>query len=161
MTATPDALAILDIDKVLHFKSKTQKPSMDNIEIVVTNDTIGYLKSMDLTNRTTLVRLNNVTSIEDIIVSNPQWVSITSKDKESKLYRNLVEWGKLKGCSILATSVIQEGVSIKDYDDLEMIFVVDSNFTFDDMEQFFARARRDDRHMVKRAMVQQSYIQEY
>lgn len=153
MTATPDALAILDIDKVLHFKSKTHKPSMDNIEIVVTNDTIGYLKNMDLTNRTTLVRLNNVASIEDIIASNPHWVAITSKDKESKLYRDLVEWGKLKGCSILATSVIQEGVSIKDYEDLEMIFVVDSNFTFDDMEQFFARARRDDWHMVKRAMV--------
>lgn len=153
MTATPDALAILDIDKVLHFKSKTQKPSMDNIEIVVTNDTIGYLKSMDLTNRTTLVRLNNVTSIEDIIASNPQWVSITSNNKGSASYLDLVECGKLKGCSILATSVIQEGVSIKDYEELEMIFVIDSNFTFDDMEQFFARARRDELHMVKKAMI--------
>ena len=153
MTATPDALAILKIDKIIYFEGKCHRPSMDDIEIVVTNDAIGYLKSMDLINRTILVRLNNVASIENIIASNPLWVPITSKDKESKFYKELVKSGELHKGSILATSVIQEGVSIKDYEDLEMIFVIDSNVTFDDMEQFFARARRDDLHMVKRAMV--------
>ena len=157
MTATPDSMAILDIDRVMCFESDYYKSSMNEIEMIMVNDEIEYIRNLPMNDAMYLIRLNNMEEIEKIKKSNPMFTSITSKDKEETIYQDLVEHGRISDRGyqgILATSVIQEGISIRDYGEkLEIIFIADANTTLDDIEQFFARARRDDIHVVKRAKV--------
>lgn len=152
-TATAQAMSLFRADKIVEFYSPEIKPAMNRIEIIQTDDVVTYLKQLDLSKEFPLVRLNDKKLIEELIAANPSYARLTSEDKNTDIYKELVEYSKIEQQNkkgILSTSLIEAGLNILDYpSNMTMIAAfADNNICDDSIEQFLNRARRIDiRHI--------------
>ena len=152
-TATAQAMSLFRADKIVELYSPEIKPAMERIEIIQTDDVVTYLKQLDLSKEFPLVRLNDKKMIQEIMDANPGYVRLTSEDKNTDIYKDLVEYSKIEEQNkkgILSTSLIEAGVNILDYPgNMTMIAAfADNNICDDSIEQFLNRARRTDiRHI--------------
>lgn len=152
-TATAQAMSLFRADKIVEFYSPEIKPAMNRIEIIQTDDVVTYLKQLDLSKEFPLVRLNDKKLIEELIAANPSYARLTSEDKNTDIYKELVEYSKIEQQNkkgILSTSLIEAGLNILDYpSNMTMIAAfADNNICDDSIEQFLNRARRTDiRHI--------------
>lgn len=152
-TATAQAMSLFRADKIVEFYSPEIKPAMNRIEIIQTDDVVTYLKQLDLSKEFPLVRLNDKKLIEELIAANPSYARLTSEDKNTDIYKDLVEYSKIEQQNkkgILSTSLIEAGLNILDYpSNMTMIAAfADNNICDDSIEQFLNRARRTDiRHI--------------
>jgi len=154
VTATPEPMSLFHCDEVLDFQSTNKKPSIDRLEIIETDDPIEYIKGLDYSREFPFIRLNNTELIDSLIAQMPQTMArLTKDDRKTKTYLDIVEHGRIDGTGIngiLATSVIEAGVSITDYPDNIVPIAVfpDNNISTDDIEQFLNRIRaKGNRHV--------------
>ncbi len=154
VTATPEPMSLFHCDEVLDFQSTNKKPSIDRLEIIETDDPIEYIKGLDYSKEFLFIRLNNTDLIDSLIAQMPQTMArLTKDDRKTKTYLDIVEHGRIDGTGIngiLATSVIEAGVSITDYPDNIVPIAVfpDNNISTDDIEQFLNRIRaKGNRHV--------------
>lgn len=154
VTATPEPMSLFHCDEVLDFQSSNKKPSIDRLEIIETDDPIEYIKGLDYSREFPFIRLNDTKEIDSLIAQMPQTMArLTKDDRETKTYLDIVEHGRIDGTGIngiLATSVIEAGVSITDYPDNIVPIAVfpDNNISTDDIEQFLNRIRaKGNRHV--------------
>ena len=157
-TATAQAMSLFRADKIVELYSPEIKPAMDRIEIIQTDDVVTYLKQLDLSKEFPLVRLNDKKMIQEIMDANPGYVRLTSEDKNTDIYKDLVEYSKIEEQNkkgILSTSLIEAGVNILDYPgNMTMIAAfADNNICDDSIEQFLNRARRTDTRHIECARI--------
>lgn len=157
-TASPGAMSLFRADKMVEFCSTDIKPAMDRIEIVQVDDVVSYIQQLDLSKEYPLVRLNNGKKIEEVIQGNPQFTRLTSVDKDTKVYEDLVEYSKIDDTNtygIISSSLIEAGVNITEYPS-NMVMIAafaDNNINVDSIEQFLNRARRTDTRHIECARV--------
>lgn len=157
-TATAQAMSLFRADKIVEFYSPEIKPAMNRIEIIQTDDVVTYLKQLDLSKEFPLVRLNDKKLIEELIAANPSYARLTSEDKNTDIYKELVEYSKIEQQNkkgILSTSLIEAGLNILDYpSNMTMIAAfADNNICDDSIEQFLNRARRTDTRHIECAKI--------
>lgn len=157
-TATAQAMSLFRADKIVELYSPEIKPAMDRIEIIQTDDIVTYLKQLDLSKEFPLVRLNDKKMIQEIMDAHPGYVRLTSEDKNTDIYKDLVEYSKIEEQNkkgILSTSLIEAGVNILDYPgNMTMIAAfADNNICDDSIEQFLNRARRTDTRHIECARI--------
>lgn len=157
-TATAQAMSLFRADKIVEFYSPEIKPAMNRIEIIQTDDVVTYLKQLDLSKEFPLVRLNDKKLIEELIAANPSYARLTSEDKNTDIYKELVEYSKIEQQNkkgILSTSLIEAGLNILDYpSNMTMIAAfADNNICDDSIEQFLNRARRTDIRHIECAQI--------
>lgn len=157
-TATAQAMSLFRADKIVEFYSPEIKPAMNRIEIIQTDDVVTYLKQLDLSKEFPLVRLNDKKLIEELIAANPSYARLTSEDKNTDIYKDLVEYSKIEQQNkkgILSTSLIEAGLNILDYpSNMTMIAAfADNNICDDSIEQFLNRARRTDTRHIECAKI--------
>lgn len=157
-TATAQAMSLFRADKIVEFYSPEIKPAMNRIEIIQTDDVVTYLKQLDLSKEFPLVRLNDKKLIEELIAANPSYARLTSEDKNTDIYKDLVEYSKIEQQNkkgILSTSIIEAGLNILDYpSNMTMIAAfADNNICDDSIEQFLNRARRTDTRHIECAKI--------
>ena len=157
-TATAQAMSLFRADKIVELYSPEIKPAMERIEIIQTDDVVTYLKQLDLSKEFPLVRLNDKKMIQEIMDANPGYARLTSEDKNTDIYKNLVEYSKIEEQNkkgILSTSLIEAGVNILDYPgNMTMIAAfADNNICDDSIEQFLNRARRTDTRHIECARI--------
>lgn len=150
ITATPASISLFHFDRILEFKSLNNTPNIGRIEVIEAESVQGYLESLDYDKEFPLIRWNNKEKIkafrkhmgdEGILLE-----QITSDDKEAPIYMNIVENEEIDGKGIkgiLTTSVLDAGTNIKKYPSNMVPIAVfdDDNFSLDNVEQFFNRAR--------------------
>ena len=154
VTATPEPMGLYHFDEIVEFGSRDPRASIDRLEIIEVDDPIEYVKGIDYSKEFPFIRLNSIEKIDSLMAQMPQtFARITRDDKETKAYLDIVERGRIDGSGIdgiLATSVIEAGVSITDYPDniVPMAVFPDNNISADDIEQFLNRIRaKGDRHV--------------
>lgn len=154
VTATPEPMSLFHCDGIFDFHSNSRKPSIDRLEIIEVDDPIEYIKGIDYSREFPFIRLNKTDEIDRLIAQLPQTMArITKDDKEKKAYLDIVEQGRIDDTGIdgiLATCVIEAGVSITDYPDniVPMAVFPDNNISADDIEQFLNRIRaKGNRHV--------------
>ena len=154
VTATPEPMGQYHFDEIVEFGSSDPSPSIDRLEIVEVDDPIEYVKGIDYSKEFPFIRLNKIDEINKLMAQMPQtFARITSEDRKAKAYLDIVEHGRIDGSGIdgiLATSVIEAGVSITDYPDniVPMAVFLDNKISADDIEQFLNRIRaKGDRHV--------------
>lgn len=157
-TATAQAMSLFRADKIVEFYSPEIKPAMNRIKIIQTDDVVTYLKQLDLSKEFPLVRLNDKKLIEELIAANPSYARLTSEDKNTDIYKELVEYSKIEQQNkkgILSTSLIEAGLNILDYpSNMTMIAAfADNNICDDSIEQFLNRARRTDTRHIECAKI--------
>lgn len=157
-TATAQAMSLFRADKIVELYSPEIKPAMERIEIIQTDDVVTYLKQLDLSKEFPLVRLNDKKMIQEIINANSGYARLTSEDKNTDIYKDLVEYSKIEEQNkkgILSTSLIEAGVNILDYPgNMTMIAAfADNNICDDSIEQFLNRARRTDTRHIECARI--------
>lgn len=157
-TATAQAMSLFRADKIVEFYSPEIKPAMNRIEIIQTDDVVTYLKQLDLSKEFPLVRLNDKKLIKELIAANPSYARLTSEDKNTDIYKDLVEYSKIEQQNkkgILSTSLIEAGLNILDYpSNMTMIAAfADNNICDDSIEQFLNRARRTDTRHIECAKI--------
>ena len=157
-TATAQAMSLFRADKIVELYSPEIKPAMERIEIIQTDDIVTYLKQLDLSKEFPLVRLNDKKLIEELIAANPSYARLTSEDKNTDIYKDLVEYSKIEEQNkkgILSTPLIEAGVNILDYPgNMTMIAAfADNNICDDSIEQFLNRARRTDTRHIECARI--------
>lgn len=157
-TATAQAMSLFRADKIVEFYSPEIKPAMNRIEIIQTDDVVTYLKQLDFSKEFPLVRLNDKKLIEELIAANPSYARLTSEDKNTDIYKDLVEYSKIEQQNkkgILSTSLIEAGLNILDYlSNMTMIAAfADNNICDDSIEQFLNRARRTDTRHIECAQI--------
>lgn len=159
VTATPFPMSLFHCNEIVEFESTNTTPAIDEIEIVVVDDPLEYIKGLDYSNEFPFIRLNNEKKIEELMgAMNQNMVKITSKDKNKKEYLDIVNDSKIDSTGIdgiLCTSVLETGVSITDYPDsiLPMAVFADNHISADDIEQFLNRIRRKGKKHAKCARV--------
>ncbi|MCM1235821.1 MAG: DEAD/DEAH box helicase, partial [Ruminococcus flavefaciens] len=147
VTATPEPLSLFHCDEVLDFHSSNRKSSIDRLEIIEVDDPVEYVKGLDYSKEFPFIRLNNTKEIDKLIAQMPQTMArVTKDDRETKAYKDIVEHGRIDNAGIngiLATSVVEAGVSITDYPENIVPIAVfsDNNISTDDIEQFLNRIR--------------------
>lgn len=157
-TATAQAMSLFRADKIVEFYSPEIKPAMNRIEIIQTDDVVTYLKQLDLSKEFPLVRLNDKKLIEELIAANSSYARLTSEDKNTDIYKDLVEYSKIEQQNkkgILSTSLIEAGLNILEYpSNMTMIAAfADNNICDDSIEQFLNRARRTDTRHIECAKI--------
>lgn len=159
VTATPEPMSLFHCDGMFDFYSSNRIPSVDRLEIIEVDDPVEYIRGIDYSKEFPFIRLNNKNEIDNLIAQMPQTMAkITSDDRQTKTYLDIVENGKIddsKIDGILATSVIEAGVSITDYPDniVPIAVFTDNNISADDIEQFLNRIRAKGSRHVKCARV--------
>lgn len=159
VTATPFPMSLFHCNEIVEFESTNTTPAIDEIEIVVVDDPLEYIKGLDYSSEFPFIRLNNEKKIEELMgTMNQNMVKITSKDKNKKEYLDIVNDSKIDSTGtdgILCTSVLETGVSITDYPDsiLPMAVFTDDHISADDIEQFLNRIRRTGNKHAKCARV--------
>lgn len=154
VSATPEPMSLYHFDEIVEFGSSSPVPSIKRLEIIEVDDPIEYVKGIDYNKEFPFIRLNSIERIDRLMAQMPQtFARITKDDKETKAYLDIVERGRIDDSGIdgiLATSVIEAGVSITDYPDniVPMAVFPDNNISADDIEQFLNRIRaKGDRHV--------------
>lgn len=123
------------------------------------DDPIEYIKGLDYSKEFPFIRLNNIKEIDNLIAQMPQTMArLTKDDRQTKTYLDIVEHGKIDAAGIdgiLATSIIEAGVSITDFPPNIVPIAVfpDNNISTDDIEQFLNRIRTKGNRHVKCARV--------
>ena len=159
ITATPYPMSLFRCNEIVEFESTNKTPAIDKIEIIVVDDVLEYIKSLDYKNEFPFIRLNNEKKMEELMGAvNQKLVKITSNDKNEKEYLDIANDSKIDSTGIdgiLCTSVLETGVSITDYpENIVPIAAFENNhISADDMEQFFNRIRRTGQKHVKCARV--------
>lgn len=159
ITATPSPMSLFHCNEIVEFENQNKAPAIDKIEILLVDDVMEYIKSLDYGKEFPFIRLNSENRIEELKNEMKQnMVRITSKDKRKKEYLDIVNDSKID-CTgidgILCTSVIEAGVSITDYPDniVPMAVFPDNHISADDIEQFLNRIRRKGSKHTKCARV--------
>ncbi len=154
VTATPEPMSLYHFDEIVEFGSSNPVPSIDRLEIIEVDDPIEYIKGIDYGREFPFIRLNKIDEIDNLIAQIPQtFARLTKDDRKTKAYLDIVEHGKIDGTGIdgmLATSVIEAGVSITDYPDniVPIAVFLDNNISANDIEQFLNRIRtKGGRHL--------------
>lgn len=169
VTATPEPMSLFHCDGMFDFYSSNRIPSVDRLEIIEVDDPVEYIKGIDYSKEFPFIRLNNKSEIDNLIAQMPQrkLARLTSDDREKKVYLDIVEHEKIDASQIdgiLATSVIEAGVSITDYPDniVPIAVFTDNNISANDIEQFLNRIRAKGNKHVKcaRVIVRKSKQQE-
>ena len=159
VTATPEPMSLFHYDEILEFYSNSKNSSIDRLEIIEVDDPVEYIKGIDYSKEFPFIRLNNTKIMDELIAQMPQTMEkITSADRKKKAYLDIVEHGKIDSTGIngiLATCVLEAGVSITDYPDNIVPIAVfpDNNISVDDIEQFLNRIRAKGNKHVKCARV--------
>ncbi len=147
VTATPEPMSLYHFDEIVEFGSSSPVPSIKRLEIIEVDDPVEYIKGIDYGREFPFIRLNNISEIDSLIAQMPQtFARITKDDRQTKAYLDIVGQGKIDGSGIdgiLATSVIEAGVSITDYPGNIVPIAVfpDNNISANDIEQFLNRIR--------------------
>ena len=154
VTATPEPNSLYHFDEIVEFGSSSPVPSINRLEIIEVDDPVEYIKGIDYGREFPFIRLNNISEIDSLTAQMPQtFARITKDDRQTKTYLDIVEHGRIDGSGIdgiLATSVIEAGVSITDYPDNIVPIAVfpDNNISANDIEQFLNRIRtKGGRHL--------------
>lgn len=159
VTATPYPSSLFHCDEIVEFQSSNSLPNIDRLEIIEVDDPIEYIKGLDYRSEFPFIRLNKIEEIDNLRKQMPQtFARLTKDDKKTKAYLDIVDYGKIDSTGIsgvLATSVVDTGVSISKYPDniVPMAVFLDNNISTDDIEQFLNRLRRDGNRHVKCARV--------
>lgn len=159
VTATPEPMSLFHCDEILDFYSSNRTSSIDRLEIIEVDDPVEYIRGIDYSSEFPFIRLNNRNEIDNLIAQMPQKMArVTRDDRQTKTYLDIVEHGKIDASKIdgiLATSVIEAGVSITDYPDniVPIAVFADNNISADDIEQFLNRIRAKGSRHVKCARV--------
>lgn len=155
VTATPFPMSLFRCERIINFKSLKSKPVMDKIEIIEINEIIGHIKNnIDYGKEFPFIRLCDTNLIDNLIDKMPQKIArLTSTDKKSKVYQDIVNHSKIDATGIdgiLTTSLLEAGVSIREYPENTVPYVAFPNFflSVDDIEQFLNRLRRSDNYFV-------------
>lgn len=159
VTATPEPSSLYHFDEIVEFGSSDSAPIIGRLEIIEVDDPVEYIKGIDYSREFPFIRLNNTNEIDGLMAQVPQtFARLTKDDRQTKTYQDIVRHGRIDGSGIdgiLATSVIEAGVSITDYPDniVPMAVFPDNNISADDIEQFLNRIRAKGNKKVEVARV--------
>lgn len=159
ITATPFSMSLFHCNEIVEFESTNTTPAIDKIEIILVDDVLEYIKTLDYSKEFPFIRLNSEKKIEELKNEmNENLVRITAKDKNKKEYLDIVNDSKIDSTGIdliLCTSVLETGVSVTEYPKniVPIAAFADNHISVDDIEQFFNRIRRKGQKHAKCARV--------
>ena len=156
-TATPSPMSLFHVEELIMFEDNNQLPAIDNVELIYTDDVLEYIKGIDVRKEFPFIRLNSKNKIDSLINDIPFNIcKITSDDKESDVYKDIVENQRLSNTTtdgIVCTSVIEAGVNLIQYPSniVGIVAIPDVyyDFSIDGIEQFLARVRRTSTNHMK------------
>lgn len=157
ITATPGPMTLFHVEELIVFEDNNQLPAIDNVELIYTDDVLEYIKGTDVRKEFPFIRLNSKNKIDNLINDMPFNISkITSDDKESDVYKDIVENQRLSNVNmdgIVCTSVIEAGVNLTKFPSniVGIVAIPDVyyDFSIDGIEQFLARVRRTSTNHMK------------
>ena len=148
ITASPEPMSLFHFNEIVEFIPNHRTSAIDKIEILIVDDVVEYLKKLDCKKEFPFVRLCDMKLIDEVQNAVPyKFARITSEDKETNEYLDIVEKGRIDANTmdgILTTSVLEAGVSVTDYPDniVPICAFANNHISVDDVEQFLNRIRR-------------------